>query len=101
MKPTGRDGKNQPAGKDHPAAADRLTVKIFSPFQTFYQGEAVSLSGVNQTGPFDILYNHANFFSLLTACEVTLDTGFQKLKFSINHGIITVAGNRLTLFVGV
>ncbi|MBW3538409.1 hypothetical protein KY386_02865 [Candidatus Parcubacteria bacterium] len=94
---TGKDKPVKPAS----GGQAKLTVKIFSPFQLFYQGEAVSVSGVNKTGPFDILHDHANFFSLMSAGDVVVDTGFQRLKFDINHGIIKVSGNRATLFVDV
>lgn len=79
----------------------RLTVKIFSPYQTYYQGEAVSLSAVNRTGPFDILPGHINFFSLLTGGTVVLNTGFQRLEFQIARGIIRVSRDDVTLFADV
>jgi F0F1-type ATP synthase epsilon subunit len=79
----------------------RLKVKVFSPYQTYYQGEAISISALNQTGPFDVLGGHANFFSLLVAGQVVVRTGFTELKFPINHGVIKVTNNEITLFVDV
>ncbi len=76
-------------------------IKIFSPYETYYEGEAVSLSAVNRAGPFDILPGHINFFSLLTGGEVTLNTGFQKLEFQIARGILRVNGTTVTLFADV
>lgn len=76
-------------------------VKIFSPYQTYYEGEAVSLSAENLTGPFDILPGHINFFSLLTGGNVKLNTGFQILEFQISRGIIRVNRDALTLFADV
>ncbi|MGK3796871.1 hypothetical protein, partial [Enterococcus faecium] len=58
----------------------RFHVKIFSPYQTYYEGEATSLSAANRTGPFDILPGHINFFSLLTGGQVVVNTGFQRLE---------------------
>ncbi len=81
--------------------SQRIQVKIFSPGQVYYQGEAVSLSAQNKVGPFDILYNHANFFSLLTGGDVKVDTGFQQLTFAIRRGIIKASNNQVTLFVDV
>lgn len=80
-------------------ADQRLIVKVFSPYQVYYQGEAASISAVNKTGPFDILYDHANFFSLLSAGEVAIQTGFTRLSFPINRGIIKVSNNQVTVFV--
>jgi F0F1-type ATP synthase epsilon subunit len=79
----------------------RLRVKIFSPYQTYYQGEAVSISAQNRTGPFDVLPGHINFFSLLTGGTVVLNTGFQRLEFEIARGIIRVNHDDVTLFADV
>jgi F0F1-type ATP synthase epsilon subunit len=82
-------------------ADGRLKVKVFSPFQTFYQGDASSLSAANKTGPFDVLYDHANFFSLLTAGHVKVGTGFQDYTFPITRGIMKVTDNTVTVFIDV
>lgn len=76
-----------------------LTAKVLSPTQTFYFGPAVSVSAANKVGPFDILVDHANFFSLLEACNVVINTGTQSLTFVITHGIIKVHSNTVTLFI--
>jgi len=79
----------------------RFKIKIFSPYQVYYQGEAVSLSAQNRTGPFDVLPGHINFFSLLTGGTVVLNTGFQRLEFQIARGILRVNHDDLTLFADV
>ena len=79
----------------------RFKVKILSPYETFFTGEAVSLSAANQSGPFDILAGHANFFSLVDGGEVTVDTGFQHLKFPLSRGIIRVNQDGVTLFANI
>jgi F0F1-type ATP synthase epsilon subunit len=79
----------------------RFKVKILSPYQTYYQGEAVSLSASNRTGPFDILPGHINFFSLLTGGTVTVNTGFQQLEFEIGRGVVRVNHDDVTLFADV
>jgi F0F1-type ATP synthase epsilon subunit len=79
----------------------RFKVKIFSPYQTYYEGDAVSLSAANRTGPFDVLAGHINFFSLLTGGTVVLNTGFQRLEFQIGRGIIRVNHDSVTLFADV
>jgi F0F1-type ATP synthase epsilon subunit len=87
-----------PAG---PKDQKRFRVKIFSPYQTYYVGEAVSLTANNATGPFDILPGHINFFSLLTNGTVILNTGFQRLEFPIARGILRMTLDELTLFADV
>lgn len=79
----------------------RFKVKIFSPYQTYYEGDAISLSAENRTGPFDVLEGHINFFSLLTGGTVVLNTGFQRLEFQIARGIIRVSRDQVTLFADV
>lgn len=79
----------------------RFKIKIFSPYQTYYEGDAVSLSAANRTGPFDILAGHINFFSLLSGGTITLNTGFQQLEFPISRGILRVSGDNVTLFADV
>jgi F0F1-type ATP synthase epsilon subunit len=79
----------------------RFKVKIFSPYQTYYQGDAVSLTAANRTGPFDILPGHINFFSLLTGGAVVVNTGFQQLEFRIGRGILRVTRDTVTLFADV
>ena len=84
-----------------PQAKHRFKLKIFSPYQTYYQGDAVSLSAANRTGPFDILAGHINFFSLLTKGTVVVNTGFQRLEFQVTRGIIRVNHDVVTLFADV
>ena len=79
----------------------RFKVKIFSPYQTYYEGEAASLSASNRTGPFDILPGHINFFSLLTGGQVVLNTGFQQVEFQIARGVLRVDGSTVTLFADI
>ena len=49
-----------------------LTVKIISPTQTIFDGEAYSISSVNSLGKFDILPYHANFITLVQKNPITL-----------------------------
>jgi F0F1-type ATP synthase epsilon subunit len=79
----------------------RFKVKIFSPYQTYYEGEATSLSASNRTGPFDILPGHINFFSLLNGGTIALNTGYQRLEFPITRGILRVTRDAVMLFADV
>jgi len=66
----------------------KLKVKIISPTETHYEGSALAISAVNKVGPFDILADHANFFSLLSKGDVVVNTGFENF-------------NSVTLFIGI
>lgn len=83
------------------SGAKRFKVKILSPYQLYFQGDAESISAANQSGPFDILAGHANFFSLVDEGKVMVNTGFQRLEFPISGGIIRVNGDGVTLFADV
>jgi len=83
------------------AADPKFRVKVFSPYQTFYQGTALSLSANNATGPFDILYNHGNFFTMISPGIVKVDTGYDTVEIEVSRGIMRVANNNVTLFANV
>jgi F0F1-type ATP synthase epsilon subunit len=84
-------------------SATSLTVIARSPFHVYYEGEAVSLSATNRIGPFDILPGHADFFSMLTPCEVSIDTGNSKepTTFEIHNGVLTVRDDQVMLFANI
>lgn len=84
-----------------PDPDQRLTVRVLSPTQTFYNGPATTVSAHNKVGPFDILVNHANFFSLLTAGDVTINTGQRRFSIPVSQGIIKVSNNKVTLFIDI
>lgn len=52
--------------------ANFLRVKILSPTQTIFDGQALSISSINSTGKFDILPYHANFITLVQKSPVIL-----------------------------
>lgn len=80
---------------------NRLSVKVFSPYHIFYEGAAISLSAINATGPFDVLYAHGNFFSMLSPGRVTVRTDYGSNDIDIESGILKVSDNVVTLFVNV
>ncbi len=46
--------------------------KVYSPYQTYFEGYVKSISAENDTGPFDILAHHHNFLTLLKPCEIVI-----------------------------
>ncbi len=78
-----------------------LRVIARSPFVVHYEGEASGLSAANPVGKFDILPGHADFFSMLVPCTVTIDTLEEPVTFEITSGIITVRDNSINLFVNM
>jgi len=80
-----------------------LKVIARAPFHIYYEGDAVSLSAFNTVGPFDVLPGHADFFSMLTACKVSIDNGIDKdlITFEIRNGILTVRDDEVMLFANI
>jgi F0F1-type ATP synthase epsilon subunit len=84
-------------------AADttKLAVIARGPFKVYYEGAAKAVTAANKVGVFDILPDHADFFSVLIPCDVTIDTDGEPIGFSISNGIITVRDNEVMLFVNM
>ncbi|OGL24627.1 hypothetical protein A2884_02480 [Candidatus Saccharibacteria bacterium RIFCSPHIGHO2_01_FULL_48_12] len=79
-----------------------MQVKVFAPFKVYYEGPAKSLSGVNDTGPFDILAGHKNFMSLLKPGELAVTTpDHREIKLPIKRGVMHVKADKITVFLDV
>jgi hypothetical protein len=78
-----------------------MSVKVHSPFKTYYDGVAFSISGDNATGPFDILPRHHNFISLLDACELVVRSEKGDEKIQIAGGIMHVKADQVIVFLDV
>lgn len=79
----------------------KLLVRVLAPTKKIYDGPAVSVTASNKVGQFDVLVDHANFFSLLVESQVVVNTGSQNLTFPISEGLIKVKSNTVTLFVDI
>lgn len=89
--------KNKPTVQE-----DTLKVKIYSPYQVYYDDIAVSVSAENDTGPFDVLPRHHNFITLVNACEVIIrNDGVDDKRIRITRGVMHVRSNKVTLFLDV
>ncbi len=78
-----------------------MHVKVHTPFKVYFDGQAVSVSAANETGPFDILAGHHNFMTLLTPCNIVLDTGRDKETIPIQRGIMHVKADEVIIFLDV
>lgn len=78
-----------------------MRVKVYSPFRSYFDGQAQSISAVNGTGPFDILPRHHNFISLLNACDLVVRTKEGAKKIIISGGIMHVKANQVIVFLDV
>jgi F0F1-type ATP synthase epsilon subunit len=84
------------------AAKGTLHVKVYSPFTVYYDGEAASVSAVNDTGPFDILVGHKRFLTLLNPCDIVIRrAGADDEKITIARGMMHVKENAVIVFLDV
>ena len=80
----------------------QMVIKVYSPFRNYFDDLANSISGINDTGAFDILPGHHKFLSLLSPCELKIRSdGKDDEKIKIDKGIMYVKKDRVTVFLDV
>ncbi len=78
-----------------------MGLRIYSPFKVYYDDTAFSVSAQNATGPFDILPQHHNFISLLSACEVHVIAPSGEKRIRISGGLMHVKADQVRIFLDV
>jgi F0F1-type ATP synthase epsilon subunit len=81
-----------------------MHIKVYSPFQVYYDEESYSISGENATGPFDILPRHHNFMTLLEPSVLKIQTAEgqnSERKIRISGGLMHVKADRVTIFLDI
>ena len=79
-----------------------MDVKVYAPFQVYFEGEAVSVSASNATGPFDILPKHHNFLCMLVPCTLTVQpVEGQAKNIKIHRALMHVKADRVVVFMDV
>lgn len=94
------DGK----GDSEPQADPKkpvMDIKVYAPFRVYYEGKGYSLSGVNESGPFDILPHHHNFICLLLPCDLVIQAPFGKQVVRISRAFMHVRAEKVVVFVDV
>lgn len=79
----------------------KLQVKIYSPYKTYFSGDADSISALNETGPFDVLPRHHNFISILLAGELTVRVDEGEQRYKIDRGVMHVKNDLVTVFLDI
>ncbi len=85
-----------------PAGKPAMAVKVYAPFQVYFEGEAYSVSAVNATGPFDILPRHHNFLCMLVPCQLAIQPveGDKKI-IKVHRALMHVKSDRVVVFMDV
>ena len=85
-------------------SAEDIQLKVIAraPFHVYYEGLARVVSASNSVGSFDILPGHADFFSVLTPGEVSIEIDYKDpITFMISGGIVGVRDDEVMLFVNM
>lgn len=97
-----KDQANPKAKKAAPKDGDTFHLKVYSPFKTYFEGDVVSISAVNDTGPFDILAQHHNFITLLSPCDLVIRVKSKDEEtIKITRGIMQVKYDNVVVFLDV
>jgi len=76
-----------------------IKVDIRNRKEQFFQGEAQTVSSVNETGEFDILQKHANFVTLIRG-YVIIDKGLpSEKKFEIDSGVLAAKTDSVDVYL--
>lgn len=79
-----------------------MAVKVYAPFQVYFEGDAMSVSAVNATGPFDILPRHKNFLCMLVPCNLEIKPVEGDPKtIKIHRALMHVKADRVVVFMDV
>jgi F0F1-type ATP synthase epsilon subunit len=91
------------AGADKAAGGKpTMRIKVASPFKTYFDEAGYSISGVNETGPFDILPHHHHFMTLLTPGELVIrPVRGKEQRVRISGGLMHVKADKLTVFLDI
>lgn len=79
-----------------------MSVKVYAPFQVYFEGDATSVSAINDTGPFDILPKHRNFLCMLVPCTLAVQPIEGPVKnIKIHRALMHVKADRVVVFMDV
>jgi len=95
------DTTQQSVARSQLNGAQTMRIKVYSPFKVYFDENALSISAVNDTGPFDILPRHHNFMTLLSPCELTIRATNRRQRIRISRGIMHVKADRVIVFLDV
>lgn len=85
-----------------PSGKPTMAVKVYAPFQVYFEGSAHSVSAVNDVGPFDVLPRHRNFLCMLVPCNLVIQPVEGKTRtIKIHRALMRVNADRVVVFMDV
>lgn len=95
------DASPEPAAAAKPSGKPTMAVKVYAPFQVYFEGEAHIVSAVNATGPFDVLPHHKNFLCMLVPCTLKITHPEGEKSIKIHRALMHVKADRVVVFMDV
>ena len=78
---------------------ENIKVDIRNRKEQFFQGEAKTVSSLNDTGEFDVLPQHANFVTLIRG-YVIIDKGMPtEKKFEVDNGVLAAKTGAVDVYL--
>ena len=91
-----------PQAAQMPTGKPTMAVKVYAPFQVYFEGDAFSVSAINATGPFDVLPRHHNFLCMLVPCNLLVKAADGTAKtIKIHRALMHVKAERVVVFMDV
>lgn len=85
-----------------PTSKPTMAVKVYAPFQVYFEGDAYSVTATNATGPFDILPHHHQFLCMLAPCNLTiLPVEGEQKTIKVHRALMHVKADRVVVFMDV
>ncbi|MBI2414273.1 hypothetical protein HYV31_00305 [candidate division WWE3 bacterium] len=78
-----------------------ISVVIKSRKRTYYEGQALSLSSVNESGPFDVLPSHANFITTIRDYIKLIIDENNAQDFAIKEGVLRAYEDEVSVYLTV
>ena len=75
-----------------------LKVKISTPTDVLWEGEASSVSSINSQGPFDILPQHANFATLVQGEPISVRADQRERQYSFKNAVIHTSSSSVRIY---
>ncbi|MCA9389948.1 hypothetical protein KC571_00940 [candidate division WWE3 bacterium] len=84
-----------------PNSTDLLKVHVRNRSRTLFEGDAVSVTSLNNTGVFDVLAQHANFITLINK-YITIKKPDLKIEtIEIEKGVLRVIENKVDIYLEI
>lgn len=80
----------------------KLQIRITTPREVIFQGEAVSVSSANVNGTFDILPMHANFITFIQGKEIIVRTAEgEPKKYTFDFAIVYNKDSHVNIYTEI